>query len=195
MVAVIGEMDWAPAKAGILKYIIRLSPFQNVVLMAIDMLRKKLDGIIAEIVRLEAVEHPDAEEFRKLANLYHEICFLDLSEPIMKRNYQNKACDYALKAFKTKNQSEDDALLAVKYLLESDRVGEAKKVYDHIRNVGDYFVPKWITYELELSVRLEDKELFENLYILIEAGGGVFIPDKVKEAAKAWKSVLTSAWL
>ncbi|MBU0768455.1 MAG: hypothetical protein KJ687_05140, partial [Proteobacteria bacterium] len=136
MVAVIGEMDWAPAKAGILKYIIRLSPFQNVVLMAIDMLRKKLDGIIAEIVRMEAVEHPDAGTFRMLANLYHEICFLDLSEPIMKRNYQNKACEYALKAFKTKKQSEEDALLAVKYLLESDRVGEAKEVYDHIRNTG-----------------------------------------------------------
>lgn len=195
MVAVIGEMDWSPAKAGLLKYIIRLSPFQNVALMAIDMLRKKMDAILAEIVRLEAGDYPDAETFHTIANLYHEICYLDLGEPIMKKSYQNKACEYVLRAYKASKESEDEALLAVKYLLEADRVDEAKEIYDKIRNTGEYFIPKWIPYEFEISVRLEDRELFDNLYILIEAGGGVFIPDKVKEAAKTWKKVLTSAWL
>ena len=28
-----------------------------------------------------------------------------------------------------------------------------------------------------------------------ESGGGVFIPDRVKEAASAWRKMLTSAWL
>lgn len=195
MVAVIGEMDWTPTKAGILKYTIRLSPFQNVVLMAIDMIRKKMDAILAEIVRLETAGQPNAETLHAMASLYHEICFLDLCEPIMKKSYQNKACEYALKAFEIGKETEDDALLAVKYFLGADRIDEAKDVYEKIRNTGDYFIPKWIPYEFEISVRLEDKELFDNLYILIEAGGGVFIPDKVKEAAKAWKKVLTSVWL
>ena len=52
-----------------------------------------------------------------------------------------------------------------------------------------------ITYEFELSVRRGDRDQFNDLYLLIEAGGGVFIPQRVKEAASAWQKFLTSAWL
>jgi len=195
MVAVISEMDWTAAKTGILKYIIRLSPYQNVVLMAIDMLRKKMDAILAEIARLNSTENPSGETKRRLANLYHEICYLDLCDPIMRQSYRDKACQYALLAYTAGKEKEDDAIRAVKYLIGADRVAEAKEIYEKIRSREEYFVPKWITYEFELSVRLEDQTWFDNLYLLIETGGGTFIPDKVKKAAIAWKKVLTSAWL
>ncbi|MBW1721810.1 MAG: hypothetical protein JRH13_06415 [Deltaproteobacteria bacterium] len=194
MLAVVGEMGWSSTKSGLLRYMIRLSPFQNVVLMAIDMLRKKMDEILAEAARIEALEDPDRTQLQRLANLYHEISYLDLCEPVMKQFYQEKACNYAVAAFQ-KEFTEDDALLSVKYLLEADRVREAREVYETVREKGDYFFPKWITYEFELAVRLRDQETFDNLYLLIESGGGVFIPEKVKEAARAWKTVLTSAWL
>jgi hypothetical protein len=187
-------MDWTAVKSGLLRYIIRLSPYKNVVLMALDILNSKLDSIIGEIRHFESTENQDHTTLQHLANLYHEICYLDLSEPVMKPFYQGKACQYAVDAFR-KSGSEDDALLAVKYLLEADKVVEAKAIYDEVRRKGTYFFPRWITYEFELSVRLSDKELFNNLLLLIETGGGVFIPDKVKEAAQAWQRALTSAWL
>jgi hypothetical protein len=195
MVAIVGEMNWKPIKSNILKYIIRLSPFQNVVLMAIDMLRKQMDTILAEISALEARQNPDHAIFNRLANLYHEIEYLDLCEPIMKPFYQEKACEYALRAFNQGGENEDDALLSVRYLLEMDRVQKARETYDRVRSKGDYFFPKWITYEFEFSARQQDTEAFNDLYLLIASAGGVFVPAKVKEAATAWKKVLTSAWL
>ena len=194
MTAVIGEMEWSAAKSGILKYIIRLSPYQGVVLLAIDLMNKKMDAVLAGIAEIQALKSMDRPAYQKLAHQYHEICYLDLCDPVMKQFYQARACQNALAAFE-KSGSEDDALLAVKYLLEADRIQEARKVYETVRAQGDYFFPKWISYEFELSIRLGDKTLFENLNLLIETGGGVFIPDKVKEAAKAWRMVLTSAWL
>lgn len=194
MVAYIGDMEWSATKSGILKYIIRLSPFQSVVLMAIDLLNKKMDEVLAEIVRLESSENRDHETDQSLAILYHEICYLDLCEPVMKPFYQEKSCKHALSAF-AKSHSEDDAFLCVRYLLEADKVTEAKKIYDRVREKGDYFFPKWITYEFEMSLRLSQIEMFDNLSLLIKTAGGVFIPNKVKEAARAWEKVLTSAWL
>jgi len=195
MVAIVGEMGWAPIKSNILKYMIRLSPIQHVVLMAIDMLRKQMDTILAEISTLEAGSNPGHAVYNRLANLYHEIEYLDLCEPIMKQFYQEKACEYALLAFKKSGENEDDALLCVRYLLEMDRVQKARETYDRIRTKGDYFFPKWITYEFEFSARQQDSEAFNDLYLLIASAGGVFVPARVKEAATAWKKVLTSAWL
>jgi len=195
MVALIGEMGWKPVKSNLLRYIIRLSPFQNVVLMAIDMLRKQMDVILTEISTLEAEKNPDRTILNRLANLYHEIVYLDLCEPVMKQVYQEKACRYALRAFRESGGSEAEALLSVRYLLEMDRVEEARAVYDRIRETGEYFFPKWVTYEFEFSVRQQDQAAFHDLYLLIESAGGVFIPQRVKEAAKAWQKLLTSAWL
>jgi hypothetical protein len=193
-VAILDEMDWSSTKSGLLKYMIRLRPFQNVVLMAIDMIHKKMDGILTEIASLSSLDKPDRDTWRSLANLYHEICYLDLCEPAMKPFYEAKACEYAISSYRA-GESEEDALFAVRYLLEADRIRDARQIYDHIRDKGHYFFPKWITYEFELSVRTRDIDTFNDLYLLIESAGGVFIPGRVKEAAKAWKRVLTSAWL
>jgi hypothetical protein len=194
MVGLLGEMEWTATKSGLLKYMIRLSPHQSVVLMAIDILKKKMDAILSEISRLDVLEEPDHSDFVRLANLYHEICYLDLCDPDMKPFYASKACDFAIKAYH-RGRSEDDGIFAVRYLLEADRVEEADLIYQQVRREGNYFFPKWITYEFELAFRLKNYDLFQDLYLLIEAGGGVFIPDRVKEAAKAWRNVLTSAWL
>ncbi len=194
MLTVLGEMEWAATKSGILKYLIRLSPFQNVVLMAIDMLSQKMDAILSEISQLEASGDLGRANLRQLANLYHEICYLDLCEPVMKSFYIEKACEYATRAYQ-EGEAEDDALLAVKYLLEADQVDAAKTIHDDVENRGGYDNNKWIPYQFEISVRLDNKDLFDELYIFIELGGGVFIPKRVKAAAKAWKKVLTSACL
>jgi len=194
MVGIIGEMDWSAAKSGLLKYMVRLSPHQSVVLMAIDVLKRKMDAIVSEIARIESSGQGDRSALVRLANLYHEICYLDLADPVMKPFYASKACDFAARAFDL-SQSEDDALFAVRYLLEADRVEEAARIYRRIRSAGDYYFPKWITYEFELAFRSRNYELFQDLYLLIESGGGVFIPDRVKEAASAWRKMLTSAWL
>jgi hypothetical protein len=194
MVGLIGEMDWSATKSGLLKYIVRLSPHQSVVLMAIDVLNKKMDGILHEINELEALPEPGRPELVRLANLYHEISYLDLADPVMKPFYASKACDYAVRAFH-RGRTEDDALFAVRYLLEADRVEEADMIYRQARATGDYYFPKWITYEFELAFRSRNYDTFHDLYLLIESGGGVFIPDRVKEAATAWRRVLTSAWL
>ena len=194
MVGIIGEMEWSATKSGLLKYIIRLSPHQSVVLMAIDVLKKKMDRVLSEIVHLESAEDLDPSDLVRLANLYHEICYLDLPDPVMKPFYASKACDYAVQAFQ-RGKTEDDALFAVRYLLEADRLEEAEGIYRQVRDEGNYFFPKWITYEFELAFRSRNYDLFQDLYLLIESGGGVFIPDRVKEAASAWRRVLTSAWL
>jgi len=194
MIAIIGDMDWSANKSAVLRYMIRLSPYQNVVLMSIDLLSKKLDSILSEIAHLESVPNKDNSIFRRIANLYHEISYLDLCDPIMKPFYLKKACEYALLALKT-GKTEDDALLSVKYLIEAERIVEAKEIYEEIKAKGDYFHPKWVAYEFELYLKLGDRESFSALQLLIETGGGVFIPEKVKEAAKAWSMILTSAWL
>ena len=194
MVGIIGEMDWSATKSGLLKYIIRLSPHQSVVLMAIDVLKKKMDAILSEISRVESIEEPDRSQLVRLANLYHEVCYLDLADPVMKQFYASRSCDYAVLAFE-RGGTEDDALFAVRYLLEADRVEEADAVYRQVRAKGDYYFPKWITYEFELAFRSRKYDVFNDLALLIESGGGVFIPDRVKEAAIAWRKVLTSAWL
>jgi hypothetical protein len=194
MVGVIGELEWKAPKASILRYIIRLCPYQNVIQMAVDLLRQKMDDILAAIVALEAAAVPDAHTCHQIASLYHEIDYLNLSEPLMKRFYQQRACDYAVKAYRL-SRAEDGALAAVRYLLEADRVEEAKTIYNEIRGQGTYFFPKWISYEFEFSVRLDDRNLFNDLYLLIESGGGIFIPARVQQAARAWQKLLTSAWL
>jgi hypothetical protein len=194
MVGIIGEMDWSATKSGLLKYITRLSTHQSVVLMAIDLLNKKTDAVLSEIAQLESHEAPDRSDLIRLASLYHEICYLDLADPVMKPFYASRACDYAIQAFH-QGKTEDDALFAVRYLLEADRVEEADRIYRSVRAEGDYYFPKWITYEFELAFRSRNYDVFNDLALLIESGGGVFIPDRVKEAATAWRRVLTSAWL
>ena len=194
MIGLLGESEWSSIKSSILKYIIRFSPYQSVILMAIDMISKKIDSILSDIAELEAMKNPDETIPGRLASLYHEIYNLDLCDPIMKQFYEKSACHYAVIAYK-EGGSEDDAQFAVKLLLKSDRIKEAEEIYKQIRAGGNYFFPKWITYEFELSIRLKDRDAFDNLYALIETAGGVFIPDKVKEACKTWKRVLTSAWL
>ena len=194
-VAVIGEMAWQPTKAGILRYMIRLSPYPNVVLMAIDQLRQKLDALLGEISDLLKQAGAGGDTLRRIANLYHEIDFLDLCDPLMKPFYREKACHYARLAFEQDGGREAEALLLVRYLLEADAVAEAQAVYETVRRGGEYFFPQWIAYELELAVRRDDREAFENLDLLTASGGGVFIPERVKMAAKAWKRVRTSAWL
>lgn len=194
MVGIVGEMDWSATKSGLLKYITRLSPHQSVVLMAIDILNKKTDAVFAEITHLESRDALDRTDLVRLANLYHEICYLDLADPVMKRFYASKACDYAIEAFH-QGKGEEDALFAVRYLLEADRVEEADRIYRRVRSGGDYYFPKWIPYEFELAFRSRNYDQFNDLALLIESGGGVFIPDRVKEAAAAWQRVLTSAWL
>jgi len=193
MVGAIGEMPWAAAKASILRYIIRFCPYQNVILMAVDLLRQKMDTILDDIAGLEQ-DSPDADACHRIASLYHEIDYLNLAEPMMKAFYQQKACEFAVRAYRLR-PAEDGALVAVRYLLEADRVVEAKAIYEQVRRQGSYFFPKWITYEFEFSMRLDDRNVFNDLFLLIESGGGVFIPDKVQQAAKAWRKLLTSAWL
>lgn len=194
MLTVLGDMEWTGTKSGILRYLIRLSPFQNVVLMAIDMLSQKMDTILSEISQLDASGDMGRASLRRLANLYHEICYLDLCEPTMKSFYLGKACEYAARAYQ-ESEAEDDALLAVKYLLEADQVSDAKSIHDAVENRGRYDNNKWIPYQFEIAVRLDDKDLFDALSTYIELGSGVFIPKRVKAAAKAWEKVLTSASL
>lgn len=194
MIGVLDESEWTAEKSSILKYIIRFSPYQSTILMAIDMISKKLDSILSEIAGLESRHNHDQAVPRRLAQLYHEIYNLDLCDPIMKQFYEKNACYHAVIAYK-QSGTEDDAQFAVKLLLRADLVEEAQEIYSQIRAGGKYFFPKWITYEFELSIRLKDRENFNNLYALIETAGGVFVPDRVKEAAKTWKKVLTSAWL
>ena len=182
MLAVIDEMDWTATKSGILRYIIRLGPYQNIVLLAIDIFKKKTDSILSDIGVLESAENPDPEPLRMLSNLYHEIFYLDLCEPVMKQIYLNKACDYAVRAYDAGENTEDDALLAVRYLLEAGRVDDAHKIYFENRNKRQYHIPKWLPYEFELSVKRTDMKLFENLYPIIESGKGAYVPEKVKKA-------------
>jgi len=194
MLGVIDEMDWTATKSGILRYVIRLCPYQNILLVAIDVLKKKTDAIFSEIGKLESDPDRHQENLRVLANLYHEICYLDLCEPVMKQIYLEKACDYAMRNLKANVGSGDDALLAVRYLLEAGRVEDANQVYNRIRNSAAYHQDKWIPYAFELSVRRTDMAMFNTLYPLIESTDGVYVPAKVKKAARAWKKMLTSAW-
>ena len=194
MMGVLGEAEWSATKSHILKYIIRFSPNQGIILMAIDMISKKLDSLLTEIAGLEDRRNPDQWVQRRLAELYHEIYNLELCDPIMKQFYEKNACYRAVISYK-QSGSEDDAQFAVKLLLKADLIREAREIYNQIRKGKKYFFPKWITYEFELAIRLKDRENFDNLYTLIETAGGVFVPGRVKEAAKTWRRVLTSAWL
>ena len=140
MVADINAMEWSATKSSLLKHIIRLCPYQNVALIAIDTLNKKMDALLADIARLESSGHQDPATLQRLAHLYHEIYYLDLCEPRMKQFYQQKACACALAAFK-KTDSEDNALLSVRYMLEADQVVAAKGIYDKIRARGRLLFP------------------------------------------------------
>ncbi|SMC20109.1 hypothetical protein SAMN02746041_00818 [Desulfacinum hydrothermale DSM 13146] len=191
MVSVLEEMDWSDRKANVLKYVVKLSPHQNVVLMAIDALTQRLDGILRELAAEEAKEAPDA---LRVARLYHEICYLDLCDPAMRQEYLAKACDWALRAYR-EEETEENALHAVKYLLRLNRVEEAEAIYHQTRERGRYFLPHWISFELELALKKRDWQTFENLTFLIEQGSGVFISERIKKAARAWERVRTSAWL
>jgi hypothetical protein len=194
LVGIMGEMEWSSIKTLILKYIIRLSPYESAVLMAIDLITEKLNSLLNEISALEIEPELDVNNMIRLSYLYHEIYYLDLCEPTMKPFYEEKACSWAIEAFK-KSQNEDHALIAVKYLLEAGKKDQAKEILSHIQQRGGYFFPKWIAYEFEIALHDGDIDKFEDLYLLIESAGGVFIPSRVKEAAKAWKRVLTSAYL
>ncbi|RJQ56068.1 MAG: hypothetical protein C4530_15375 [Desulfobacteraceae bacterium] len=195
MLAIIDEMEWTPAKSGILRFVIRQAKYQNIVLMAIDMMQKKIDSILNEIGELESERHPNREKLSRLANLYHEICYLNLCEPAMKPAYLNKACDYAGKAMRTGERNEDACLAAVRYLLEAGRIEDAYDIYSEILAGDGYFIPKWLPYEFELSVRRNDRESFILHCGTIEAASGAYFPVKLKKAVRAWKRILTSAWL
>jgi len=73
LISRIDEMEWTVMKAVILRNIIRLAFRENMVLMAIDILTKKLDQILADINIVESAENTDARTMHRLANLYHEI--------------------------------------------------------------------------------------------------------------------------
>ena len=191
MVSILEEMDWNDKKASILRYVIKLSPYPNVVLMAIDALNQHLDSILRELADLEKEEPPNAH---RIARLYYEICYLDLCDPIMRRVYLEKACQWALRAYED-DPTEEHALHAVKLLLQLNRVEDADALYHEIRRRGRYYLPHWISYELELALKKRDWETYENLVLLISAGSGVFITERVKKAALAWERVRTSAWL
>jgi hypothetical protein len=179
-----------------------------------------LDEILAQIVEVEAEGTKDEATLRKLADLYHEISYLELCDPMMREFYQKRACGYALEVFhlrssldnetlEDKARLEDYARLAAKYLLEADQVHEAKAVYDSMRKGNYYFdqwmshdyktymfyVERWISYEFEIYLKRNDKDRFDALYYLIEYEEGVFIPKKVREAATGWQIALTSASL
>lgn len=190
----VDEMEWTPMKSVILRSIIRMGFRQNVVLMAIDILTKKLDQILADISAAEDADNTDAETMRRLANLYHEISYLNLCDSIMKPFYQEKACKWAVRVFQQAH-SEENALLCVRYLLEAGDAEKARKIYEAMRKKGNYFLPKWITYEFELTLVRGEIASFNRIYQIIETVEEVYIPGKVKEAARTWKRVLTSAWL
>ena len=190
----IDEMEWSATKSIILRNIIRMGSREKVVLMAIDILTKKLDQILSSITALEATDNTDAETMRWLASLYHEIYHLDLCDSIMKPFYQEKACHRAVRAF-DQEDSEENALLCVKYLLEAGETLKAKEIYETMQKKGDYFLPRWIAYEFELALVYGELDPFDFIYQAFEKTEGVYIPKRVKEAARTWKRVLTSAWL
>ena len=194
LISRVDEMEWTVMKSVILRNIIKLSPRQNVVLMAIDILTKKLDQILSDINALESADNLSAEIMQRLANLYHEIYYLDLCDSIMNPFYQEKACYWAIRAFEEED-SEENALLCVKYLLRAGEASKAKEVYETVREKGDYFLPRWIAYEFELALIHGEVDPFNRIYEAIEKIEGVYIPERVKEAARTWKRVLTSAWL
>ncbi|MCD4787490.1 MAG: hypothetical protein K8R09_04670 [Desulfobacterales bacterium] len=196
LISRIDEMEWTVMKAVILRNIIRLAFRENMVLMAIDILTKKLDQILADINTVESAENTDARTMHRLANLYHEIPYLDLCDSIMKPFYQEKACHWAVRAFE-REDSEENALLSVRYLLEAGEVARARNIYKAVQEKGDCLLQmqKWIPYEFELALAHGELDPFNRIYETIETTEGVYIPDKVKEAAHTWKRVLTSAWL
>jgi len=196
LISRIDEMEWTVMKAVILRNIIRLAFRENIVLMAIDILTKKLDRILADINAEKGAENTDASAMRRLANLYHEIPYLDLCDSIMKPFYQKKACHWAVRAFEQEN-SEENALLSVRYLLEAGEASKARNIYKAVQEKGDCLLQmqKWIPYEFELALAHGELDPFNRIYETIETTEGAYIPDKVKEAAHTWKRVLTSAWL
>jgi len=196
LVSRIDEMEWTVMKAVILRNIIRLAFRENMVLMAIDILTKKLDQILADINTVESAENTDASIMHRLANLYHEIPYLDLCDSIMKPFYQEKACHWAVRSFEQED-SEENALLSVRYLLEAGEAAKARNIYKAVQEKGDCLLQmqKWIPYEFELALAHGELDPFNRIYETIETTEGAYIPDKVKEAAHTWKRVLTSAWL
>ena len=196
LISRIDEMEWTVMKAVILRNIIRLAFRENMVLMAIDILTKKLDQILADIKTVESAENTDARTMHRLANLYHEIPYLDLCDSIMKPFYQEKACHWAVRAFEQED-SEENALLSVRYLLEAGEAAKARNIYKAVQEKGDYLLQmqKWIPYEFELALAHGELDPFNRIYETIETTEGAYIPDKVKEAAHTWKRLLTSAWL
>lgn len=194
LISRIDEMEWTVMKAVILRNIIRLAFRENMVLMAIDILTKKLDQILTDIKTVESAENTDAGTMHRLANLYHEIPYLDLCDSIMKPFYQEKACHWAVRAFEQED-SEENALLSVRYLLEAGEAAKARNIYKAVQEKGDYLLQKWIPYEFELALAHGELDPFNRIYETIETTEGAYIPDKVKEAAHTWKRVLTSAWL
>jgi hypothetical protein len=196
LISRIDELEWTVMKAVILRNIIRLAFRENMVLMAIDILTKKLDQILTDINAAEGAEDTDAGTMHRLANLYHEISYLDLCDSIMKPFYQEKACLWAVRAFEQEN-SDENALLSVRYLLEAGEAAKARNIYKAVQEKGDYLLQmqKWIPYEFELALARGELDPFNRIYETIETTEGVYIPDKVKEAAHTWKRVLTSAWL
>ena len=194
LISRIDEMEWTAMKSVILRNIIRVSSRENVVLMAIDVLTKKLDQILSDIIAQESADNMDAETMRRLASLYHEIYYLDLCDSVMRPFYQEKACHWAVRAFDQKD-SEENALLCVKYLLEAGETLKAKEIYETMREKGDYFLPRWIAYEFELALLYGELDPFNFIYQAFEEVEGVYIPKRAKEAARTWKRVLTSAWL
>jgi hypothetical protein len=194
LISRIDEMKWTVMKAVILRNIIRLSSRENMVIMAIDILTKKLDQILADINVAEGAENKDARNMQRLANLYHEIPYLDLCDSIMKPFYQKKACHWALRAFEQED-SEENALLSVRYLLEAGEAAKAREIYEAVQEKGDYLLQKWIPYEFELALARGEIDPFNRICETIETTEFAHIPDKVKEAAHTWKKVLTSAWL
>jgi len=196
LVSRIDEMEWTVMKAVILRNIIRLAFRENMVLMAIDILTKKLDQILADINTVESAENTDASTMHRLANLYHEIPYLDLCDSIMKPFYQEKACHWAVRSFEQED-SEENALLSVRYFLEAGEAAKARNIYKAVQEKGDCLLQmqKWIPYEFELALAHGALDPFNRIYETIETTEGAYIPDKVKEAAHTWKRVLTSAWL
>ena len=196
LISRIDEMEWTVMKAVILRNIIRLAFRENMVLMAIDILTKKLDQILADINTVENAENMDAGTMHRLANLYHEIPYLDLCDSIMKPFYQKKACQWAVRSFEQED-SEENALLSVRYFLEAGEAAKARNIYKVVQEKEDCLLEmqKWIPYEFELALALGELDPFNRIYETIETTEGAYIPDKVKEAAHTWKRVLTSAWL
>ena len=194
LISRIDEMEWTVMKSIILRNIIELAARENMVLMAIDILTKKFDQILAEINAAEGAKEMDVRTMYRIANLYHEIPYLDLCDSIMKPFYQEKACHWAVRAF-DQEDSEENGLLSMRYLLEAGKIAEAREIYKALQEKGDYLLQKWIPYEFELALAHGEIDPFNRIYETIETTEGVFIPGKVKEAAYTWKKVLTSAWL